>query len=90
MNSVEDGGDCGQTEVCSRTKLCGEPKAIPLVDTPIRERNAIEEAECCILEDMPVLGCREGLGGRGVTSSTTKESPWRPCSWTEKWPVRGL
>ncbi len=72
------GGDCGQTEVCSRTELCGEPKAIPLVDAPIRERNAIEEAECYSLEDIPVLGCREGQ--EGATSSTTKESPWRPCS----------
>ncbi len=36
-------GGFGQTEVCIRTELCREPKAIPLVDVPIRERNAIEE-----------------------------------------------
>ncbi len=39
-------GDFSQTEVCSQTKLCGEPKAIPLVDAPIREWNAIEEVSC--------------------------------------------
>ncbi len=56
------GGDCGQTEVCSWTELCREPKAILLVDAPFRERNGIEEAECCSsLEDISVLGCREGL-----------------------------
>ncbi len=64
--------------MCSRTELCGEPKAIPLVDAPIRERNAIEEAESCSLGDIPVLGCREGP--EGETSSTTKESLWRPRS----------
>ncbi len=63
-------GGFGQTEVCSWTELCGEPKAIPLLDAPIRERNAIEEAEFCDAEDIPVLGCREGL--EKVTSSTTK------------------
>ncbi len=73
----QSGGDSAQTEVCSRTELCGEPKAIPLVDVPIRERNAIEEAECHAEEDIPDLGCREGLGE--VTSSTTKESSLRPC-----------
>ncbi len=56
------GGDFSQTEVCSRTELCGGPKAIPLVDAPIRERNVIEEAECRAEEDIPDLGCREGLG----------------------------
>ncbi len=40
------GGDSSQTEVCSRTKLCAEPKAIPLVGAPIREWNAIEEVSC--------------------------------------------
>ncbi len=63
--------------MCSRTELCGEPKAIPLVDAPIRERNAIEGVECRAEEDIPDLGCREGLGE--VTSSTMKESPRRPC-----------
>ncbi len=51
--------------VYSRTELCGEPKMIPLVDAPIRERNAIEEAECCILDVIPVLGCQKGPGGGG-------------------------
>ncbi len=49
-------------------------------DTPgdtIRERNAIEEAECCDAEDIPVLGCQ---GLEEATSPTTKESHWRPCS----------
>ncbi len=86
-------GDFTQTEVCSRTELCREPKAIPLADAPIRERNAIEEAECRAEEDIPDLGCREGLGE--VMSSTTKESTrrlclgwWRVKHWTEKWPTR--
>ncbi len=65
-------GGFGQIEVCSRTELCGEPKAIPLVDAPIPERNAIEEAEFCDAEDIPVLGCREGL--EEATSSAMKES----------------
>ncbi len=55
------GGDFSQTEVCSRTELCREPKVIPLVDAPIRELNAIEEGECRAKEDIPELGCREGL-----------------------------
>ncbi len=59
-------GDCGQAEVCSQTEMCGEPKAIPLVDAPIRERDAIKEAECCSPEDILVLGCREGLEGGDV------------------------
>ncbi len=63
--------------MCSQTELCGEPKAIPLVDASIRERNAIEEAECGAEEDISDLGCREDLGE--VTSSTTKESPRHPC-----------
>ncbi len=71
-------GGFGQTEVCSRTELCVEPKAIRLVDAPIHEKNAIEEAEYCDVEDIPVLGRREGLGE--ATSSTKKESPWCPCS----------
>ncbi len=71
------GGDFTQTEVCSRTELCGEPKAIPLVDAPIREKNAIEEAECRAEEDIPDLGCREGLGE--VTSFTMKKIPRLPC-----------
>ncbi len=69
--------------------MCGEPKAIPLVDAPICERNAIEEAKCRAEEDIPDLRCGEGLGE--VTSSTMKESPRRPClglwrvkHWTEK------
>ncbi len=41
-----------------------------LVDAPIRERNAIEEAECRAEENISNLGCREGLGE--VTSSTTR------------------
>ncbi len=49
-----------------------------LVDTPICERNVIEEVECCDAEDIPVLGCREGL--EEATSSTTKENRRRPCS----------
>ncbi len=52
--------------MCSQTELCGKPKAIPLVDTPIRERNAKKEAEYCSVEDIPVLGCREGLEGGDV------------------------
>ncbi len=74
--------------------MCGEPKAIPLVDAPIREWNAIEEAECRAKEDIPELGCREGL--EAVTPSTMKESPQHPClgwwrvkCWTERWPARG-
>ncbi len=59
-------GDCGLAEVCSQTEMCGEPKAIPLVDASIRERDAIKEAECCSLEDILVLGCREGLVGGDV------------------------
>ncbi len=55
------GGDFSQTEVCSWTEQCGEPKVIPLVDAPIREWNAIEEAEYHAKEDIPELGCREGL-----------------------------
>jgi len=43
----------------------------------IRERNAIEEADCCDAEDIPVLGCQ---GLEEATSPTTKESHWRPCS----------
>ncbi len=67
---------------------------IPLVGAPIREWNAIEEAECRAKEDIPELGCREGL--EEVTPSTMKESPRRPClgwwrvkRWTERWPARG-
>ncbi len=81
------GGDSSQTEVCNWTELCGEPKAIPLVDAPICEWNAIEEAECRIEEDIPDFG---------LSPSTTKESPWRPClgcwrvkHWAERWPARG-
>ncbi len=81
------GGGCGQAEVCSQTELCGEPKMITLVDAPIRERNAIEGVECCSLEDIPVLRCRKSQ--RGATSSSAKEIQWRPCSWTEEWPVWG-
>ncbi len=61
-------GGFGQTEVCSRTKLCGEPKAIPLVDATIRERNAIEEVECC---NEAYLCC-------GVQKVWRK---WRPPPW---------
>ncbi len=39
-------GGFGQTEICSRTEL--------YVDAPIREINAIEEAECCA---MPLYHC---------------------------------
>ncbi len=87
-------GDFSQTEVCSRTELCGEPKEIPPVDAPIREWNAIEEAECRAKEDIPEMGCREGL--EAETPSTTKESPRRPClgwwrvkCWTDRWPAQG-
>ncbi len=58
--------------VYSRTELCGEPKMIPLVDAPIRERNAIEEAECCILDVIPVLGCQKGPGGGRLCPSRRK------------------
>ncbi len=60
---------------------------ITLVDAPIRERNAIEGVECWSLEDIPVLRCRKSQ--RGATSSSAKEIQWRPCSWTEEWPVWG-
>ncbi len=43
----------------------------------IRPTTAQKEAECHAEEDIPDLGCREGLGE--VTPSTTKESPWRTC-----------
>ncbi len=94
LNPVEAGGDFSQTEVCNRTESCGEPKAIPLVDAPIREWNAIEKAECRAKEDIPEMGCREGL--EAAAPSTTKESPLRPCSgwrrvkcWTDGRPARG-
>ncbi len=32
---------------------------------------------------------RGNTGESAATSSTTKEGPWRPFSWTEEWPVRG-
>ncbi len=72
----------GQTEVCSRTKRCGEPKK---VDAPIRERNAIEGAECCILKEC--WGVEKVLGGRHHPPQ--KEGHWCPCSWAEEWPVWG-
>ncbi len=68
LNGIQSEGGFGQTEVCSRTKLCGEPKAIPLVDATIRERNAIEEVECC---NEAYLCC-------GVQKVWRK---WRPPPW---------
>ncbi len=45
-------------------------------------------------EDIPEMGCREGL--EAETPSTSKESPRRPClgwwrvkCWTDRWPARG-
>ncbi len=53
--------------------------------------HALRECPRHAEEDIPDLGCREGLGE--VTSSATKESPlrpfleWRVKHWTEKWPM---
>ncbi len=76
--SRRSGGDFSQTEDCNRFELCGEPTAIPPVDAPIRKRSAIEEAECRAREDIPEMGCREGL--EVAAPSTMKESPRHPCS----------
>ncbi len=73
-----NGGDFFQTEECNRFELCGEPTAIPRVDAPIREGSATEESECRVREDIPEMGCREGL--EAAAPSTVKESPRRPCS----------
>ncbi len=81
--------------MCRRTELCGEPKAIPQVDAPIREWNAIEGAECRAKEDIHRVSRRPEAVKKDV-SSTTKESPrrpslgwWRVKCWTKRWPARG-
>ncbi len=68
------GGDFSQTEVCSRTEMCGEPKAIPLVDAPIREWNAIEEAECRAKEDIPEFGVSRRPGSSDALHHEGKPS----------------
>ncbi len=85
MNPVE-------TE-CNRFGLCGEPTAIPRVNAPIREGSMTEGSECRAREDIPEIGCREGL--EAAAPSTVKESPRRPCSgwrrekcWADGWPAR--
>ncbi len=40
---------------------------------PIREGSATEESECRVREDIPEMGCREGL--EAAAPSTVKESP---------------
>ncbi len=66
---------------------------IPRVDAPIREGSATEESECRVREDIPEMGCREGL--EAAAPSTVKESTRRPCSgwwrekcWADGWPAR--
>ncbi len=71
-----NGGDFFQTEDCNRFELSVYP--IPRVDAPIREGSATEESECRVREDIPEMGCREGL--EATAPSTVKESPRRPCS----------
>ncbi len=93
MNPVETGFFFSQTEECNRFGLCGEPTAIPRVNAPIHEGSMTEGSECRAREDIPEIGCREGL--EAAAPSTVKESPRRPCSgwrrkkcWADGWPAR--
>ncbi len=61
MNPVEARGASAKLKCVAGLNCAENPKRYPPVDAPIRERNAIEEAECSDVEDIPVLRCREGL-----------------------------
>ncbi len=76
MNSVEAGGIFPKLKIVARPNCAENPQGY--TDAPIREGSAIEEAECRVREDIPDMGCREGL--ESAAPSTVKESPRHPCS----------
>ncbi len=93
MNPVETGGISPKLKSVTGSNCAENPQRFPRVNAPIREGSVTEGSECRAREDIPEIGCREGL--EAAAPSTVKESPRRPCSgwrrekcWADGWPAR--
>ncbi len=78
MNPVETGGISPKLKSVTGSNCAENPQRFPRVNAPIREGSVTEGSECRAREDIPEIGCREGL--EAAAPSTVKESPRRPCS----------
>ncbi len=61
MNPVKTGGISPKLKSVTGSNCAENPQRFPRVNAPIREGSVTEGSECRAREDIPEIGCREGL-----------------------------